>query len=163
MVAFYIATARRKRGDAIRTIERSNEMSIVVVSLFLTVCALSGDDRRALGRARGSRAGVSRFSSFDATLSYLALKDEVGRRLWHNLWRIGAPRTQSRSSSTNVRTCAGHRRIYRVLLQSSLGGDYIGGKCLRHVGHSCLMSIHRVRHFVWKKWLHGVTMRSFVW
>jgi len=30
----------------------------------------------------------------------------------------------------------------------------------RQVGHSILTSIHRCRHLLWKKWLHGVSMRD---
>lgn len=35
----------------------------------------------------------------------------------------------------------------------------MGGKGRRQVGHSILMSIHRCRQPVWKKWSHGVTCK----
>lgn len=39
--------------------------------------------------------------------------------------------------------------LYVVLVHSpDETRGYIGGKFRRHVGHSCLMSIHRTRHLV---------------
>lgn len=42
--------------------------------------------------------------------------------------------------------------LYSVLVHSPdetrEAKRYIGGKFRRHVGHSCLMSIHRTRHLV---------------
>ena len=39
-------------------------------------------------------------------------------------------------------------------------GDYGFGRGRLHVGHSILTSIQRCKHWLWKKWLQGVTMRA---
>jgi hypothetical protein len=52
----------------------------------------------------------------------------------------------------------GHSDVRQTVVYNLDHSDgYIGGSGRRHVGHSILMSIHRCKHPVWKKWSHGVT------